>query len=127
MHNLAGDVDPIVTEVCEAAPGGGSGRWLVDELVQLAARWTDEVAPRRGSAAERLLRMLPSQPAVHVALIVERLGVSETAARRAIERAAGAGVLRETSDRSRDRVWIAPDVLEILDDFASRAGRLPVS
>lgn len=124
MSYRAGDVDPIVTEVCEAAHRAvAQGRWLVDELVQLAARWTDDVAPRRGSAAERLLRVLPSQPAVHVALIVERLGVSETAARRAIERAAGAGVLRETSDRSRDRVWIAPDVLEILDDFASRAGR----
>jgi hypothetical protein len=49
--------------------------------------------------------------------------VSKTAARRAVDQAVSAGILTETSDRKPNRVFVAHDVIAILDEFAERAGR----
>ena len=63
------------------------------------------------------------QPAVDAAFVGEKLSVSATAARRAIDQAVTAGILAETSDRKRNRVWIAGEVIALLDEFSDRAGR----
>jgi DNA-binding GntR family transcriptional regulator len=67
--------------------------------------------------------VLVGQPAITVAWIEKQLGVSNTAARRAVEQLATAGVITETTDRRRDRVFVARDIIDILDEFAARAGR----
>ncbi len=51
------------------------------------------------------------------------IGVSQTAARRAIDQAVDAGVLTAADDKKRNRIWLTVDVLALLDDFADRAGR----
>ena len=67
--------------------------------------------------------MLIGQPAVDAAFVGERLGVSATATRRAIDQAVAAGILTETSDRKRNRIWIARGAIAVLDEFSDRAGR----
>lgn len=67
--------------------------------------------------------MLIGQPAVSVAYIEQKLQVSNTAAPRAVEQAVAAGILVEGSDRKRDRVFPARDVIDVLDEFSERAGR----
>jgi hypothetical protein len=42
---------------------------------------------------------------------------------RAIDRLVDAAVLVEATGAARNRVWIAPDILDALDRFAARAGR----
>jgi len=100
-----------------------NGRELVDDLERVYVAWSERLTSRRGSAAQRLLPDLLSQPAVTVAHVEAVTGVALSAAQRAIEQLEGAGVLTRTNENRRNRVWIAPDVIEALDAFAERVGR----
>jgi hypothetical protein len=51
------------------------------------------------------------------------LGVALPNVYRAIEPLVAAQVLVEFTDKKRDQLWCAPEVLEALDAFAARAGR----
>lgn len=124
MTYRQGDPVPIVEQLCQAARTAAlHGRWLVDELARTRQSWLEAVRPRAGSTSRALLSVLVGQPAITVGWVEKHLGVSNTAARRAIEQLTGAGVITETTDRRRDRVFVARDVIEILDEFAARAGR----
>lgn len=119
-----GDPIPIVEQLCQASRTAAlHGRWLVDELAHTRQAWLEAVRPRAGSTSRKLLGVLVGQPAITVAWVEKQLGVSNTAARRAVEQLAAAGVITATTDRRRDRVFIARDVIDILDEFAARAGR----
>ncbi len=119
-----GDLGPIVATVCEASHRAVvQGRWLVDELGDVRERWTRTLSPRAGSAAASLIGLLLGQPAVTTSYVTDRLGVSYTAASRAIDQAMTAGILVPSTDQRRNRVWLAPEVLGTLDEFAARSGR----
>lgn len=118
-----GDITDIVEQVCEASQRAAAhGKWLVDALDDLRREWAETMPVRAGSAGRSLLNTLIGQPAVNVAYVQRKLGVSGTAARRAVDQAVTAGILSETTDRRRDRVWLAGDVIDILDEFSERAG-----
>ena len=55
--------------------------------------------------------------------VARTLGISDRAARNAIETLETAGVLHAPSAGRRGRVWQATDVLRAMDGFAERAGR----
>ncbi|MFT3969341.1 MAG: Fic family protein [Micropruina sp.] len=119
-----GDVVPIVDQVARAALRAvGHGRWLSERLAEVKDGWLASMRFRTGSAGRRLIDVLVGQPAVNLRFVEQELDVSQTAARRAIDQLTAAGVLSEGTDRRRNRVWIARDVVEALDDFALRAGR----
>jgi Fic family protein len=120
----AGDMPRIVEQVCDASRrAAGHGRWLVDSLAEVQDGWAETMQARAGSAGRKLLNVLIGQPAINVAYVELKLAVSNTAARRAVEQAVTAGILVETSDRKRDRVFLARDVIDVLDEFSERAGR----
>lgn len=124
MSYRDGDIVPIVQQLCQASRTAAlHGRWLIDELARTRALWLETVRPRAGSASRTLLSVLVGQPAVTVVWVEERLGVSNTAARRAVDQLTAAGVIFETTDRRRNRVFVARDVIDILDEFAARTGR----
>ncbi len=119
-----GDIVPIVRQLCEASRTAAlHGRWLVDALAETRQGWLETVRPRAGSTGRKLLDVLVGQPAITVAWVQQHLEVSNTAARRAVEQLTTAEILAETSDRRRDRVFVAREVIDILDEFAERAGR----
>lgn len=120
----AGDPVPIIEQVARSAQQGVvHGTWLVDRLAEIRQRWLDGARFRRGSAALRLTNVLVGQPAVNLSFVQRKMDVSQTAARRAIDHLVLAGILAESTDRRRNRVWIARDVVDALDEFADRAGR----
>lgn len=120
----AGDPVPIIEQVARSAQQGVvHGTWLVDRLAEIRQRWLDGARFRRGSAALRLTNVLVGQPAVNLSFVQRKLDVSQTAARRAIDHLVLAGILAESTERRRNRVWIARDVVDALDEFADRAGR----
>lgn len=120
----AGDPVPIIEQVARSAQQGVvHGTWLVDRLAEIRQRWLDGARFRRGSAALRLTNVLVGQPAVNLSFVQRKMDVSQTAARRAIDHLVLAGILAESTDRRRNRVWIAGDVVDALDEFADRAGR----
>jgi DNA-binding MarR family transcriptional regulator len=71
----------------------------------------------------RALPAVMSQPAVTVNVLAERLGISKPAAQTAIDQMVAAGVLAPANSFRRNRVWVAGEVVEALDEFAVRAGR----
>lgn len=119
-----GDVEPIVRQFIDASfRAVDNGRTLVDDLDRIHRVWSDQLPSRRGSAARRLLPLLLNQPAINVAYVVESTGVALSAAQRAVEQLQEAGVLARSGAGQRNRVWVAPDVIDALDRFEERAGR----
>lgn len=119
-----GDLGPIVADFAEAAfMACANGRVLVRALEDLLSDWTERVTARSHAAVWRALPVLISQPAVTVQLLAERTGVTAPAAAHAVSQLVRAGVLAPAGDRKRNRVWIAGEVLDVLDDFAQSSGR----
>jgi Fic family protein len=123
-----GDIRPIVQLVADAAQKAVAlQHWLGAELDDLFGLWQETARPRRGSALSGLLHLAIGQPALTPAVVVDHLGVSLTAARNALDQGVDAGILTMANDKKRNRVWLAPEVLDLLDDFAARAGRRQTS
>ena len=119
-----GDFAPIVECLATASTKAAVlGRWLVDELGALVGKRMDDSHPRAGSAFESLIYQLIGQPGVTVASVAKSLGVSDGAANHAVNQAVDAGILKATSDKQRNRVWIDQQVIGVLNEFAERAGR----
>ncbi|NUR94155.1 MAG: Fic family protein [Kribbellaceae bacterium] len=119
-----GDPTPIITQFTRASFAAvGNGRHLVDDLTGIYAQWRDVLPSRKGSAARRLLPHLLSQPAVTIKHIQQYLDVSQPAAQRAVDQLVEVAILKQISTGKRDRAWIAREVIDALDKFATRAGR----
>jgi len=119
-----GEFAPMVECFAEASTKAVVlGRWLVDELVALAETRMASARPRSGSALEGLIYHVIGQPAVTVTSVGTALGVSDGAARRAVDQAVDAGILEATTDKRRNRVWLDRQVVDILNELARRAGR----
>jgi Fic family protein len=89
----------------------------------MAERWSEVIEARRDAAVWRIMDLLLRQPVVDTALIERELAVTSANAGRALQQLATAGVTKEFSDRKRNRLWQAQEVLSALDEFAARAGR----
>jgi hypothetical protein len=86
--------------------------------------WRAMVGPvRAGSAAMRMLSLLPSQPIVSSDDAGALVGASRSSMFAAIGRLRGAGVLRPLTDRQRNQVWGASLILDELDDLGVRVAR----
>ncbi len=119
-----GDAAAIVSRFTEAVfRAVNNGRELAQDLAAILRGWSSLVTARRDAAAWKLLPLLISQPAVTSKVAAERVRVSQPAADGALAHLEAVGVLTAVSTARRDRVWIAPSVLDALDDFATRAGR----
>lgn len=119
-----GDAAPIVQRFCQAAfTAVSNARRLDSDLADIYAEWEHAVSARRDAAVWRVLPLVVSQPAVTIRFIQESTRVSQPAAQNAVDQLVTAGVLTPSSQNRRNRVWIAPDVIAALDDFAARAGR----
>ncbi|UQN28520.1 Fic family protein [Brachybacterium kimchii] len=119
-----GDPAPIVEQMSQAAHlATESGRMLDHELRGLRDRWTELIRARTDSTAWRLADLLFAQPVVNAAWAARQLEVTDRSARTALGVLEEAGVVSETTAARRNRVWQAKQVLDLLDDHASRLGR----
>ena len=119
-----GDIAPIVRSIAEASFAAvHNGRILVDDLETVQLEWRDRVKARRDSAAHRLVGVLLRQPVIDTAAAANQLGISAVNAQVAINRLVDAGVLIQISSGRRNRIWLAKDVVRVLDEFGARAKR----
>jgi Fic family protein len=124
----AGDPTAIVSEFARAAHiAVANGSQLVDDLVAARAAWTGRIRARPDAAVWRALDLITRQPAVTVAVVQQAAKVSQPAAQSAINQLVDVGVLTQHNEFRRNRVWVAPDVLQALDAFAQRAGRRSIA
>jgi len=118
--------DPIA--IVEAFADAGfravaNGRQLVDDLHAIRQDWQERVRARRDAAAWRVADVLLRHPVVNAALVASEVGVAAQNTYRSLRPLVESGVLVEFTDRKRNQLWRAPEVLEALDRFAARAGR----
>jgi len=100
-----------------------NGRQLVDELRGIRDDWQRRVPSRRDANAWRIADLILRHPVVNAELIATELEIAPQNTYRAIKPLVAAEVLVEFTNKKRDQLWRAPEVLDALDAFASRAGR----
>ncbi|MDQ3356959.1 MAG: Fic family protein, partial [Actinomycetota bacterium] len=119
-----GDPTAIVEAFAAAAfRAVANGRLLVDDLHTIRQDWQERVHARRDAAAWRVAELLLRHPVVNAALVAAEIGIAPQNAYRSLRPLVDAGVLVEFTDRKRNQLWRAPEVLDALDRFAARAGR----
>ncbi|MBL8759309.1 MAG: Fic family protein [Phycisphaerae bacterium] len=89
---------------------------VAGQLFELLGKDRRRLAATKRStvAAIQLLDVLPEHPVVSVPLVAKLLKITAPTARKAVEIAAEAGVLKETSGKQRDRVFAYHKYLQIL-------------
>ncbi|MEV0437072.1 Fic family protein [Nocardia sp. NPDC050413] len=121
----SGDPEPIVRRFVEATfYAVGAGRRLVEDLRAVRTGYREQTTARADSVVWKVIDSLIAQPVVNSAYVAETFGISAVAAQRAIDRLVQSGVLREVSQRARNRVWQADAILTALDDFAAGVRRV---
>jgi Fic family protein len=100
-----------------------NGRLLVADLNQIRERWIAAVTARSDAVVWRVIDLLLKQPVVDSALIQRELSATSANAARALRQLDDLGIITEFTDKKRNRLWQASEVLSALDGFASRAGR----
>ena len=92
------------------------------QLRAIRSSWDERVKVRRGATAWRITDLLLRHPVVNAPLIADELRIAGQNTYRPLRPLIDAGVLVEFSDRKRNQLWRAPEVLDALDRFAVRAG-----
>jgi len=119
-----GDPSAIVRKLAEATFAAvTNGRQLVRELRSIRNGWDGRLTARRGATAWRLVDVLLRQPVIDTPTVARELDVTPQNALRAITPLVHAGILEEFTGFARNRMWQCREVLDALDDFATRAGR----
>jgi Fic family protein len=119
-----GEPEPIVIRMAEASfIAITNGRHLVSDLVSARQRWGQVIKARQDAVAWQVADLVLRQPVIDAALVSRELDATAANALRAIGQLEDAGVLQEFTDRRRNRIWQASEVLSAVDAFAERAGR----
>ncbi len=119
-----GDPAAIVEKLASASfAATANGRQLVRDIRGIRQSWNERIKVRRGATAWQLADILLRQPVIDASTVARELGVSPQNALRAITPLVDADILEEFTGYTRNRMWQSREVLDALDDFATRAGR----
>ncbi|CDP85228.1 filamentation induced by cAMP protein fic [Mycolicibacterium farcinogenes] len=118
----SGDLAPLLgTFICSARIASTESRITSQRLHEIPSQWRELTGPvRRGSAAAKLLDLLPSTPILSSDDAVALIDAPRSSVFDAISRLRSAEVLRALTDRKRDQIWGASLVLDELEDLGSR-------
>jgi len=120
-----GDPFPLFHAFAEATSAASHhAAGLAATLRRLKDDWYERAHhPRAGSIVRRLIESLPAQPVLTAAIAAEAHGVDAGVARRGLRVLVEADVVRVAPGRQRNRVWVADDVFDVLDEFESAIAR----
>lgn len=119
-----GNIEPIVRQFGEASFAAiANARSLVTKLRSIRDGWSQRVPVRRGSNTWRIADLLVNQPVLNAAVIADHLGISRSNVYVPLQPLIDAGVIVQSGDAKRGRLWRSNEVLRALDAFAARAGK----
>lgn len=118
----AGNASTIVTMLASAASiATRESRQTAADIIEISERWQEAMSrPYAGSLAYRLLDLVIEEPMVNLALVTDRLGTDDAAAKEVLAQATAAGVLARAKGARRTPVWLARDVLQEVHDLSVR-------
>ncbi len=91
---------------------------LTVRLQELQAEWRERAGrPRRDSTASKILALLPAYPIMNVETARALAGVSDEAARVALQTLEQAGILSQVSVGRRNRAWTAKELFGVVNAF----------
>ncbi|HEX7856809.1 MAG TPA: Fic family protein [Sphingobium sp.] len=110
------DWDPLVGYLSDAIIATVDEQFATRRAMRnLREHWHTRRRFRAGSAATRMLEMLPDYPVVTAKRLGERLALSPPAVLTAIGQLEEAGILTERTGYRRNRVFVATEVLSIVN------------
>jgi Fic family protein len=119
-----GDPEPIILATATASfKAIANGRQLVADLRLISESWKERIRARSHSATWPIADLLIRQPVVNAKILNEQLGIGPTHVRRHMDVLAQAGVVQLTKVHPRGVFWRAQEVLDVLDTFATNAGK----
>lgn len=119
-----GDLDPIVAALAEASfVSIANARELHRDIVETRASWSERVTARRNATVWAVADHLVLQPVTTSPILQQALNVSAPTANAALEQLKAAGIVSNLTGKSRNRIWVAGEILGALDSFAERSAR----
>jgi len=121
----AGDAAPIIDQFCRAALRAvRDGQVLTTRLSDLRDTWRTTIKVRADSTAWKIIDLLPAHPVIDAETVAALTGIHPNNVRRAIEPLVAAGILVGRQHyRSHKYLYRAPQLLDLLDDYAADIGR----
>jgi Fic family protein len=120
-----GQVDPWVAWFAEIVEGSGDAATnLVQAVATLTARWEERIVGVRADAvAHRVMTLLPAHPVIGGEIVAGELGVSERAARAALDTLEAHGILEQFTPANRTpgrprRWWVASELLALVNAWS---------
>lgn len=93
-------------------------RALAARVEALYEEWLARLGnPRSDASSRRIASQLPAEPIITIARAAEVARVSNTAADNAVRALEAADILKRLNAKRWGRLWEAPDVFRLLDDF----------
>jgi Fic family protein len=94
---------------------------LADQVLALQDVWRERAGrPRAGSAASRLIALLPALPVLSAPTARAAIGVSQQQTLAGLKALAGAGVIRQLSAGTYDRQFAATELFDLLAAYEER-------
>lgn len=124
-----GNAGPIIRQFAAASRiAATTGKKLVDDLAHELEKSRQRMKGIRVDAtAWEVLAVLIGQPALNVKYLINKLGLNEMTALRALTALERCGVVVEKTGKSRGRVWQHPGIFEVLETYAAHIKRMSVS
>ncbi|MFE6255165.1 Fic family protein [Agromyces sp. NPDC057865] len=121
----SGEVEPIVRVFADGAVLAiVNGRQLVDDIEATQEHCAERMSGLRSdSAAREIARLAIGHPVLTSTFVRAEVDRSGPAVFRGLDQLVERGVLTETTSQSRNRLWVAQDVIRNLDEFAKRSMR----
>jgi Fic family protein len=129
----AGDIDSFVFNlaVCTEVAATGAAE-AAERLGEIPEYWATISNPRAGSAAAQILALLTTHPVLSAEDVTNLISAPLSSIYTALERLERDGVIHQVTNRQRNRVWGATEVLAELDRLGGRIAermreRLPLA
>ena len=117
----SGDVAPIITDVALSVEAAArEARGTARSFARYEDEWREQVTPRAGSAADKILGRLIALPVFTVEQLAEATGIAERSVYRGVEVLEEHGVVVAVTERVRGRAYAAMDILDEFEDLDSR-------
>lgn len=119
-----GDLTPFVQNVARSAHvASNAARTSAEVLERLPVLWQSKTNYRAGSAASVLLGSLLEQPILTAETAIAITQGPESSVYTAMDRLERDGIVREVTNRKRNKVWAATDVMDEMTELADRIER----
>lgn len=117
----AGDPSAIIAMFARSVHVGAlEVRTTIGLITGMPATWIEQTKARAGSTLERLIHAFYEHPTLNSVEISRLSGAGTSQTSVALARLEEAGIIAEITGRTRDRAWVATDLIAELDDLDNR-------